>query len=250
MTDEKQSGVAPHPVLDDYYTDPESRRPFVRDLFDAGAPWYEPINKVLSFGRGDHYRRDALQRHGLKPGMKLLDLATGTGVVARAAERICDGSKGHVGLDASIGMLMEARRTMQLRLVQGSGDSLPFREGSFDMVTIGFALRHFADLTGTFSEIRRVLAPGGRLLILEITPPESRILSAIVGLYMGLLVPLAVRLWTRRDEPVQMMKYYWDTTRTCVPPRVIQDAMAAAGLSGVAREVYFGSFSEYVGVRG
>jgi len=247
MTNREPTAVSPHPVLEDYYRDADSRRPFVRDLFDSAAPWYEPINRILSFGSGDRYRREALERHGLKPGMRLLDLATGTGVVARAAERLCRGNEGHVGVDASIGMLLEARRDLGLPLVKGSGDSLPFRDDSFDMVTIGFALRHFADLTATFQEIRRVLAPGGKLLALEITPPTSKIAKAVLGAYMGFVVPLAVRVWTREEDAVQMMKYYWDTTRTCVPPATIQNAMTEAGLANVSRQVVFGSFSEYVG---
>lgn len=249
MQDREQPTVAPHPVLREYYTDTSGRKPFVRDLFDAGAPWYEPINKLLSFGSGDRYRREALQRHGLQPGMRLLDLATGTGVVARAASRVCGGSEGHVGVDASIGMLREARQSLALPLVKGSGDLLPFRDESFDMVTIGFALRHFADLTNTFAEIQRVLAPGGRLLALEITPPTSGPVSAVLGFYMGRVVPFAVRLWTRDDDAVQMMKYYWDTTRTCVPPATIIEAMSTAGLKNARRHVEWGSFSEYVGER-
>jgi demethylmenaquinone methyltransferase/2-methoxy-6-polyprenyl-1,4-benzoquinol methylase len=249
MSEKDHPAVVPHPVLAEYYDEADKRRPFVRDLFDAAAPWYEPINKVLSFGSGDRYRREALTRHGLQAGMKVLDLATGTGVVARAARDVCGSEEGHIGLDASIGMLLEARQTLGLPLVKGSGDILPFRDGVFDMVTIGFALRHFADLTSTFAEIRRVLAPGGRLLALEITPPTSRAASAFLGFYMGRVVPLAVRLWTRDDDAVQMMKYYWDTTRTCVPPGTILDAMSEAGLSNARREVQFGSFSEYVGER-
>jgi demethylmenaquinone methyltransferase / 2-methoxy-6-polyprenyl-1,4-benzoquinol methylase len=248
MPDRERSTV-PHPVLDEYYEGPDGRKPFVRELFDAGAPWYEPINRVLSFGRGDAYRREALARHGLVAGMRLLDLATGTGVVARAASRVCGGSARHVGVDPSIGMLLEARETVNAPLVMGSGDGLPFRDDSFDMVTIGFALRHFADLTATFAELRRVLAPGGRVLALEITTPDSGIARAMLGFCMGRLAPFAVRLWTRDDDAVRMMKYYWDTTRTCVPPETILGAMDAAGLSGSRREVYYGCFSEYVGHR-
>lgn len=245
MNENDPTTVKPHPVLGEYYVDANARVPFVRNLFDRGAPWYEPITRILSFGSGDRYRRDALMRHGLEPGMKLLDLATGTGVVARAANQQCKTSVGHIGLDASIGMLLEARRSVSIPLVKGSGDSLPFKDDSFEMVTIGFALRHFADLTNTFDEIRRVLVPGGKVLVLEITPPQSTIALAVLGFYMGRVVPLLVKLWTRNDEAVQMMKYYWDTTRTCVPPESILEAMRAAGLSGEMRKVYFGTFSEY-----
>ena len=65
---------------------------------------------------------------------------------------------------------------------------------------------------------------------------------------MGRVVPLLVKLWTRNDEAVEMMNYYWDTTRTCVPPESILEAMRAAGMSDETREVYMGTFSEYVSV--
>src|ERR1051326_1101256 len=162
--------IPPHPPLPHYYGDASKRERFVREIFDETAEWYDGIIAMLSFGSGNRYRRDALKRAGVKSGADVLDLATGTGVVARAASLL---GSDVIGADASIGMLRAGKSTAPK--VQAKGESLPFRSHSFDFLTIGYALRHFADLRGLFVECKRVLRPGGTILILEITPPRSRV---------------------------------------------------------------------------
>ena len=97
-------------------------------------------------------------------------MAIGTGLVAREAAAILGGTGGVVGLDLSEGMLAEARRSLGVTLVQARAEALPFADASFDFVSMGYALRHVADLARLFAEYRRVLRPGGRLLVLEIAP--------------------------------------------------------------------------------
>ncbi len=236
--------LAPHPVLSDYYDDASRRQGFVRSIFDDTAPWYDRIIALMSFGSGNWYRADVLSRHGLLPGMKILDVATGTGVVARAACKVRGDRAGVVGLDPSIGMLLQARQN-EVSLMQAGAESLPVRDASFDMITVGFALRHFADLRVAFAEFRRVLRPGGTLLILEITPPRSRFSRAALGVYMGRIVPLLARIWTGRNDAATLMRYYWDTTRTCVPPDSILSALSETGFSEPRREISLTIFSEY-----
>ena len=239
--------LAPHPPLTKYYGDPAHREEFVRDIFDETAPWYDWAVRFMSFGSGEWYRREALKRIGFAPGMRLLDLATGTGVVARAAAEVTKDGHAIVGVDASIGMLHSGH--MQGAKVQGAAESIPIRSESFDALTIGFALRHFADLRAVFEECHRVLRPGGRILILEITAPESRIRRALLGAYMGGVVPFAIRLRTRSARAAKLYRYYWETTRDCVRPEVILDALRAAGFTDVKRNVALGVFSEYSGTR-
>lgn len=239
------SPLAPHPPLTDYYDEPSRRTRFVRDLFDDTAPWYETMDNVVSFGSGDRYRREALLRNGLTRGMRVLDVATGTGVVARAAATITEDV---IGLDPSIGMLLAGRRGRDLPSIQGVGEQLPIRGGSVDFVTIGFALRHLADLRTAFIEYRRVLRPGGRLLILEITPPRSRVARGWLRAYMRGIVPVVARITTRRRDTAKLMRYYWDTIAACVPPNAILDALRDAGFEA-SRSVQLGIFSEYVGRR-
>lgn len=239
--------IAPHPPLTEYYGDTEKREEYVREIFDETAPWYDWATWFLSFGSGDWYRREALRRAGLAPGMKLLDLASGTGVVARAAAQVTNEPSAIVGMDASFGMLRSGR-TSSVK-VQSPAELLPLRDESFDRISIGFALRHFADLSVVFSECRRVLRPGGKLLILEITAPESRVARAFLGAYMGRFAPAVIRVRTRSARAAELFRYYWETTRDCVRPEVIVDAMRAAGFEDVQRKIELGIFSEYTGTR-
>ncbi|HEV7242510.1 MAG TPA: class I SAM-dependent methyltransferase [Thermoanaerobaculia bacterium] len=238
--------VAPHPPLQEYYG-AEPREEYVRTIFDETAPWYDWTTWFLSFGSGDRYRRQALERAGLAPGMKLLDLASGTGVVARAAAQVTKDPRAIVGMDASFGMLLSGK-TGNAK-VQSPAECLALRDSSFDRISIGFALRHFADLSVVFSECRRVLRPGGKIVILEITAPESRIARAVLGVYMGRLAPIAIRLKTGSARAAELCRYYWETTRDCVRPAVITDALRAAGFEDVQRRIELGIFSEYTGSR-
>ncbi len=237
--------VAPHPPLREFYGQPAERERFVRNLFDENAPWYEWAIAFLSLGSGGRYRREVLERAGVKPGHRVLDIATGTGVVARAAASVTGDARSVVGIDPSIGMLLAGRKKARLISVQATSERLPFRDASFDVITIGYALRHFADLDTVFRECRRVLRPDGKLLILEITAPESRSARILLGAYMGVLMPAAAAALTLRVRVGKMLRYYWVTTRDCVRPEVILRAMREAGFRDSRRAVDLAIFSEY-----
>jgi len=235
--------LAPHPPLENYYGDASKREGFVRTIFDDKAPWYDQTISFMSFGSGDRYRREAVLRNGLQAGMKMLDVASGTGVVARAALEATKNDVDVVALDPSIGMLRAGRTGVDK--VQAKAESLPMMSAHFDFLTIGFALRHFADLRGVFDECRRVLKPGGRLLILELTAPRSAPARAFLGLYLGRVVPFVARVRSGNREAGTLMRYYWDTIRTCVRPEAIVQALGEAGFEDVKRHVELGVFSEY-----
>jgi len=135
--------LAPHPPLNDYYGDASKREGFVRTIFDDTAPWYDQTISFMSFGSGDRYRREAVLRNGLQAGMKMLDVASGTGVVARAALGATKNGIDLVSLDPSAGMLLAGRSKQRLRVVQGTAELLPVASESFDFLTIGFALDKF-----------------------------------------------------------------------------------------------------------
>ncbi|HEV7767032.1 MAG TPA: class I SAM-dependent methyltransferase [Thermoanaerobaculia bacterium] len=239
--------LKPHPTLTEYYADETQRQQFLRKSFDETAPWYDWTDRVLSFGSGDWYRREAVKRLGLKPGMKLLDLASGTGVVARAATQVTGDPGSIIGMDPSFGMLRSG--VTQSAKVQAPAEALPFASESFDRITIGFAMRHFSDLSVVFRECQRVLRPDGKLMILEITAPESRIGRAMLGTYMGVITPALVRLRTGNARATQLFHYYWETTRDCVRPQVILDALKDAGFAETNRNVEMGIFSEYLATK-
>jgi demethylmenaquinone methyltransferase/2-methoxy-6-polyprenyl-1,4-benzoquinol methylase len=247
---DEPDALPPHKPLREYYGKDEARQQWVNAIFDETAQHYDWICRVMSFGSGSWYRRDALQRLGLVPGMKLLDVATGTGGVAAGGAKILGGAGLVVGLDPSHGMLAQCRQNgIPAALVQGRAEVLPFPDGHFDRLSMGYALRHVADLGVTFREYLRVLRPGGRVLILEISRPRSRFSMWFLRVYMNAVVPLVTRFGTGSVQAEKLMRYYWETISGCVPPETILAALRGAGFTDVARKVKGGILSEYVGTR-
>jgi demethylmenaquinone methyltransferase/2-methoxy-6-polyprenyl-1,4-benzoquinol methylase len=233
-------------VLTRYYRSEDDRAPFINTLFDRAARHYDWIGHLLAFGSGPYYRRRTLARAGLRPHMKLLDVATGTGQVARAAARILGDERGVVGLDPSAGMLREARRVHAGPLVQGRAEEIPVRDNVFDMLSMGFALRHVTTLERAFAEYRRVLKPGGRLLMLEISRPRSSVVRWAIRVYFQQILPLLIRIGTRSPDARLLMTYYWDTIDECVPAAMILAALQQAGFVDVQHSLRGACLSEYV----
>jgi demethylmenaquinone methyltransferase/2-methoxy-6-polyprenyl-1,4-benzoquinol methylase len=244
-----KAGMPPHPTLTAYYKSPEERQAVVNGLFDDSAQYYDWICSVMSAGTGSRYRREVLQKAGLVPGMRLLDVATGTGLVAREAMALLGTSRGVIGVDPSAGMLKECRKAVPGPLVQGVAEALPFRDGQFDMLSMGYALRHVPDLDQTFGEYLRVIKRGGRVVIMEITRPGSRLGVFVLRILLKYLLPLVTRLGTRSARAQKLMRYYWDTIVRCVPPEIVLEALRRAGFENVTRQRFGPVLTEYVGTR-
>lgn len=247
MATEPEQPLPPHRPIERYYADEAERRPFVTSLFDGAASHYDWINRLMSFGSGIWYRREALRRVGVAEGMTVVDVATGSGQVARAAEELVGPSGRVVPVDLSLGMLVEARRFVSSPAIRGVVEWLPLASGIADVVSMGYALRHVADLRATFCEYHRVLRPGGRVLLLEFARPTSAVGYALLRLYLGFLIPAVARL--RGHSAKVMMRYFWDTIDACVPPETILDVLAAAGFEEQRREGQAPLFAEYVATR-
>ena len=236
---------APHPPLRAYFPSERERPAWVRGIFDRTAGDYERVERAMAFGSGPWYRRQALARAGLVPGMRLVDVGTGTGLVAREAVRILGDPRAVIGVDPSPGMLANARLPAGVRLVEGSAERIPVPDASADFLSMGYALRHISDLAVACREFRRVLRPGGIVCILEITRPESRIGTALLKAYLRGVVPALARLLARSADSPRLMRYYWDTIEACVPPQAVAATLADAGFVEVTRHVELGVFSEY-----
>ena len=239
--------VPPHPVLSQYYRDVSGKRPFLREIFDATAGDYDRVERVLALGSGRWYRRRALKRGGLSSGARVLDVAMGTGLVAREAATLVGSASLVLGVDPSMGMLCEARRTLNVSAVLGAGEALPVADASFDFISMGYALRHLPDLGGTFAEFRRVLRPGGRVCILEITRPNGVIGRAALGAYFRGALPMLSRVIGTSAQTRDLWRYYWKTIDACVSPEVVLRSLRDAGFADVRRFVELGVFSEYTG---
>ena len=162
----------------------------VRSMFDRISPVYDAMNRTMTVGLDQRWRRAAVAAV-VQPGDRVLDACCGTGDLAVAAQEV----GGTVtGLDFSERMLERARRKSgQVEWVQGDALALPFSDGSFDAATVGFGVRNLDELEGGLVELRRVLRPGGRLAILEITKP-SGLLAPFYRLWFDGFVPLLGKL--------------------------------------------------------
>jgi len=162
----------------------------VRTMFDRIAPVYDAMNRAMTLGLDQRWRAETA-RAVVSPGDRVLDACCGTGDLAIAAQR----ERGRVtGLDFSERMLERAReKSDQIEWIQGDALALPFADGAFEAATVGFGVRNLDDLEAGLRELRRVLRPGGRVGILEITRPRG-LLRPFYKLWFDGLVPLAGKL--------------------------------------------------------
>src|SRR5919197_5577530 len=162
----------------------------VRTMFDRIAPVYDLMNRVMTAGLDGRWRR-LTARAVVRPGDRVLDACCGTGDLALADERV--GGR-VVGVDFSERMLERARRkSSSVEWVRGDALGLPFADRTFDAATVGFGVRNLEDLAAGLAELHRVLRPGGRLAVLEITRPRGPA-APFFRLWFDGLVPLAGKL--------------------------------------------------------
>ncbi|MEO7391175.1 MAG: class I SAM-dependent methyltransferase [Ramlibacter sp.] len=240
---------APHRPLTDYYQTEQDRQAYLRRIFDETAPDYDRIESMLAFGTGPKYRRDALIRAGLRPGMKVLDVGVGTGLVAAQACVLTGDPALVTGLDPSPGMMAAGKLPKTMAMVEGRAESLPFPDNHFDFLSMGYALRHISDLSAAFAEFERVLKPGGRLCILEITQAETAAGRWLLKTYMRGVIPMLTRFVSSQKKTTTMWRYYWDTIEACVRPEQVMATLSATGFAQVERHRELGIFSEYQAVK-
>ena len=179
--------------MNKYLSYDEERAPKVREMFTRLAARYDLVNDVMSFGMHRKWKREAvrLALEGRKKA-RLLDLCCGTGAMCFYARRM--GADGVVGADFTLPMLAVGRRRAR---VEGEGTDfvaadalrLPFRDGAFDAITVGYGLRNVADPKLALSEMRRTLAPGGRVVVLDFGKPDNAVARALHNSYLRSMVP-------------------------------------------------------------
>jgi demethylmenaquinone methyltransferase / 2-methoxy-6-polyprenyl-1,4-benzoquinol methylase len=206
----------------------EAKSNYVKELFSALASRYNVMTDVWTLGLHRLWKRQAMKLLALESGERVLDVATGTGDLA-FAEQAAVGSEGQVvGVDSCAAML-EVARQRQLGAVdfqEGDAMDLRFPDASFDAITIGFGLRNVADRGRALREFRRVLRPGGRLMVLDFSTPTSKPLKALHNLIYFVMMPKVGRVFAwHRDAH----HYTADSIRSWLSRDELSKAMLEAG---------------------
>jgi demethylmenaquinone methyltransferase/2-methoxy-6-polyprenyl-1,4-benzoquinol methylase len=209
----------------------------VRSMFDAIAPRYDLVNRVMTFRMDVGWRRHTIRELSVPRGARVLDLACGTGDFCRELSQ-----RGFfpIGVDFSWGMLAAARTDSPL--VQGDALRLPVPDRSVDGVTCGFALRNFVELEPFFSELARVVRRHGRIALLEVAEPTNPILRAGHGMYFGKVVPLIGRLLSDGAA----YRYLPKSVEYLPAPAAMLQMIERAGFCDVRRELLSGGITQLI----
>lgn len=223
--------------------------PQVRAMFDRISGVYDRMNTVMTAGLHHKWRRRAADLAALRPGGRALDVATGTGDLAlELARRVAPGGA-VVGADFAERMLDLAREKsdreraagtvpdrVELRFESANALALPYGDGEFDAATVGFGARNFSDLRQGLAEMARVVAPGGRVVVLEITTPTRPPLSTLLEIWFDRIVPALGRFAGDPDA----YEYLPSSVRRFPPPQELAAIMWQVGLTDVRYRITAG----------
>ena len=217
----------------------------VARMFDAVAERYDAMNAVMTFGQERRWRRVVAHAVAAGPGMRVLDLAAGTGA---SSTPFADAGATTVACDFSAGMLAEGRRRHpQLTFVAGDALRLPFRDGAFDAVTISFGLRNVAGVGAALAELARVTRPGGRLVVLETSTPPAAPLRAAHGVYVDHVLPRVARLFASDPDAY---RYLAESAGAWLSQAELADAIRGAGWQQVGwQDLMFGAVAVHTASR-
>lgn len=232
-----------------YYANPAGRLGLMRALFNGAAAHYDRVNLIFSLGTGAWYRRFCLRRAGVGPGAMVVDIATGTGLLAREAVSLAGSTGTVIGVDVSEAMLAIARRNLGIPLVQSAAEALPLASGIADFVTMGYGLRHVADLRAALAEARRILRPGGCLVLIEFSAPRHPLPRALAAGGIGVIVPLLSWFITRDRRARALMQYHWRTILDCMPPEAVLSVLRDAGFDAVKVKSYVDFCHDFTGIK-
>lgn len=203
--------VFEHDTVVPFKTSSREKKEQVAEMFDNIAGRYDFLNRFLSAGIDIRWRKKAIRQLAPIHPKTILDVATGTADMALLADQLLQPDK-IVGIDISEGMLDVGRQKIQqqgrsavIELLKGDSEAINYPDNTFDAVMVAFGVRNFQDLERGLSEIRRVLKPGGRLVILEFSKPKTPVVKTIYQLYMKWITPGLGKLFSKNREAYQYL---------------------------------------------
>jgi demethylmenaquinone methyltransferase/2-methoxy-6-polyprenyl-1,4-benzoquinol methylase len=203
--------IYPHDTIVPFKDSKESKKKQVENMFDKIAFRYDFLNRFLSAGIDVGWRKKAIRQLVSSNPKNILDVATGTGDFALTCYEILKPEK-ITGIDISEGMLDIGRKKIEkaglqqkIELLNGDSEAILFDDNSFDAVTVAFGVRNFENLEKGLDEIKRVLKPGGKLIVLEFTKPSLPVIKQVYNFYMNTITPKIGKIIAKNNEAYQYL---------------------------------------------
>lgn len=221
----------------------------IEGMFDDITPTYDRLNLIMSASIDRWWRRETLMELDIQQGDRVLDIATGTGDMALQAISMKDCQI--VGVDLSKNMLRTALDKWRAKVgedpysvLQGDALRMPFKDGSFDRAMVAFGIRNMVDIDRFLGEVHRILRPGGRLAVVEMSVPRFPVVKEAFLLYLTRVMPMVVRM---QKGDASSYRYLCDSIITFPAPKVLEGMMEARGLQVLrSRELTLGACHIYV----
>lgn len=225
------------------------RAAYVQDMFGRIAGRYNLMNRLMTFGQDLKWRRFVVRQANLKPNGKLLDLATGTGDIAFEALKVAPQAT-VIGGDFALPMMIVGRNLPLGASVGWTGAdalNLPFPDASFDAVTSGYLVRNVIDIPRSFAEQLRVLKPGGRIVVLDSSPPKNNILRPFIEIHLRYVIPILGRIVSGKAN-ADAYKYLPTSTQAFKTPGELAEIMRKSGIRNVQYKTFmFGTTAVHWG---
>jgi demethylmenaquinone methyltransferase/2-methoxy-6-polyprenyl-1,4-benzoquinol methylase len=209
--------------------EPSKQAEQVRAMFTRISGRYDLMNRLMSFGQDVFWRRKMMSRINFPPHAVVLDLGAGTGDISREVRSLSDGAS-ITAADFTLGMLEAGKEWQSIQRCNADAMHLPFNDHHFDIVVSGFLVRNVESVEQTLAEMVRVLNPGGKIAILDMTRPRSKVLAPFIRFYLNRVVPLLGTLVTGQKEAYT---YLPDSTQSFLKAEELAIKMKAGGLHNV-----------------
>ena len=229
------------------YLEGQERAQYVQHMFARIAERYDTMNRLMTFGQDLRWRRHVIEQAHLPPHGRLLDIATGTGDIALEGQKLTPGLQA-VGGDFTIEMMQAGKQIPERQMIRWVGSdtlALPFPDNTFDAVTSGFLMRNVIDIEQAFREQMRVTRPGGRVVVLESSPPKNNLLKPFILMHLNYVIPTLGRLVTGESDAY---RYLPTTTQRFKTPTALAQLMQDIGFVNVGFQLFmFGTIAIHTG---